>query len=106
MHYKPATGTLSTWRRGAICRSYIGNRGRTDERLTHNWAYTKTGREPHSFTLKMPDGLSCIIEKEGRFCSYRDYDGIAQDMTQDLAVKFDTYLVEITGITSNRELTN
>lgn len=106
MHYKPPTGTLSNWRRGAICRSYIGNRGRDDERLIINWGYTKTGREPHSFTLTMPNGLSCIIEGEGHFCSYRDHDGIAQDMTQDLSVEFDNYLVELTGITSNRHLTN
>lgn len=109
-------GKLSNLRRVRMCAHYdhrikdIENDGvnaRLDERFCRNWSYTMTGREPHnSFTLTMPNGLSCIIDGDGRFESYRDHDGIAQDMTEELAIQFDDWLVEVTGITSNKHMTN
>ena len=107
-------GLMSGTRRIRMCHHYDydindegdGHVSRSDERLHRNWCYTREGREPHSsFTLTLPNGLSAIIDCDGHYTSYRDYEGIAQDMTKDLAIEFDRYLAEITGI-GNKHMTN
>lgn len=92
------TGVMSNTRRIRICRNFNAY-NEPDDRLVYM-------EREETFWLKLPNGLIAIISRGGSYTSYKDNDGIVQEMTKELAVDFDNFLVELTGITSNKGLTN
>lgn len=99
-------GKLSNTRRMRMCYHHDGEVGR-DGRIDRNWCYPREGKQPHdTFLVTMPNGLKAYVDRGGSYSSYIDHAGIAQDMTKDLALVFDHYIIEVTGITDNKQLTN
>ena len=100
--WKPAVGIIDATKRKRICWHwcYINeskeNRGLYIDNQTNNYHLTK------------PDQLFAYISvRNGHYNSYYDPSvGYLQDLTQDLSVEFDHYLIEITGATSNKLYTN
>ena len=91
-------GRLPNSRRIAMCRSFRMN-NEPDDRLVYM-------EREETYWLKMPNGLIAIISYGGSYVSYKDSEGIVQYMPNELAIEFDKFLVELTGITSNKMLTN
>ena len=92
-------GNLSDRRRRQLCYTYITVESKSDERL---WL-----ESDDKYRLTLPNNLTALIKaKNGDYISYIDHEGICQYMTKPLAIEFDNYLVEITGLGSNYRIYN
>ena len=96
-------GRITNTRRIRICRRHYDD----CESLRRNYTINRHGvKEPHdTFVLRLPNGLEANVSRGGSYVSYRDHDGVAQDMPQELAVEFDNHLEEATG-THHKRVTN
>lgn len=104
--FEITTGKMSNTRRIRLCRHHDGEVGR-DGRIDRNWCYPREGRQPHdTFSITMPNGLIAYVDRGGSYSSYKDNAGIVQYMSNELALVFDDYIVEVTGITANKMVTN
>ena len=93
-------GKMSSRRRMQLVRRY-----NTDEYMNpvYDDILQKICDSP-AYRLTLPDGkVYAHIDKHGRYASYANADDrICHDMTKELAIKFDDYLVEITGIEEHK----